>query len=316
MDAQDRELFAAGIAHAVAAGGPADVDAALAELGWADAFAAEPATAVAVLFEAQGAVAATSSELDDVLAAALGAADPAATAVVLPPVGRVDPPGTPGAAGDRVAVDGLATVALGARDTALVAVGDGRVVSVAAADLVATPVAGLDPDLGLATVTGEVPARDVAPAGAWTDAVAAGQLAVGHELVGAARTMLRLAREHALDRVQFDRPIAGFQAVRHRLADTFVAVEAADAALTAAAEEGTPFAAGVAKAIAGRSARTAARHCQQVLAGIGFTTEHDLHRYVRRTLVLDHLLGDTRSLTRRLGDDLRTAAHLPTILPL
>jgi hypothetical protein len=316
MDAQDRELFAAGIAHAVATGGPADVDAALAGLGWADAHADDPATAVAVLFEAQGAVAATSSALDHVLAAALGA-DPATTAVVLPPVGRVEPPGAPVGEGDgRVTIDGLATVALGTREAALVAVGDGRVVSVAAADLDVTPVAGLDPALGLVTVAGVVPAEDRAPVGAWTDAVAAGQLAVGHELVGAARTMLRLAREHALHRVQFDRPIAGFQAVRHRLADTFVAVEAAEAALTAAGEEGTPFAAGVAKAIAGRGARTAARHCQQVLAGIGFTTEHDLHRYVRRTLVLDHLLGDSRSLTRRLGDDLRTAGRLPAILPL
>ena len=40
----------------------------------------------------------------------------------------------------------------------------------------------------------------------------------------------RLAREHALERVQFDRPIAGFQAVRHRLAEGLVAIEAADAA--------------------------------------------------------------------------------------
>ena len=40
----------------------------------------------------------------------------------------------------------------------------------------------------------------------------------------------RLAREHAVDRVQFDRPIAGFQAVRHRLAESLVAIEAADAA--------------------------------------------------------------------------------------
>ena len=51
---------------------------------------------------------------------------------------------------------------------------------------------------------------------------------------GASRTMLDLAREHAVERVQFDRPIAGFQAVRHRLAETLVAIEAADAALDAA----------------------------------------------------------------------------------
>jgi hypothetical protein len=44
------------------------------------------------------------------------------------------------------------------------------------------------------------------------------------------RAMLALARSHALDRVQFGRPLAGFQAVRHRLAETLVALEGASAA--------------------------------------------------------------------------------------
>ena len=86
--------------------------------------------------------------------------------------------------------------------------------------------------------------------------------------------------------------------------------------LDAAWDDGTPLTAALAKAVAGRSARTVARHCQQVLAGIGFTTEHALHRYVRRALVLDHLLGDARSLTRRLGEDLLARRTLPSILPL
>jgi alkylation response protein AidB-like acyl-CoA dehydrogenase len=125
-----------------------------------------------------------------------------------------------------------------------------------------------------------------------------------------------MARDHALERIQFGRPIASFQAVRHRLAESFVAVEAADAALAAAWDDGSALGAAVAKAVAGRSARTAARHCQQVLAGIGFTTEHPLHRYVRRVVVLDRLLGDARSLTRSLGDDLVVRGSLPSILPL
>jgi alkylation response protein AidB-like acyl-CoA dehydrogenase len=72
----------------------------------------------------------------------------------------------------------------------------------------------------------------------------------------------------------------------------------------------------MAKATAGRSARTAARHCQQVLAGIGFTTEHDLHRYVRRILVLDQLFGSHTVLTKRLGEQLLAAGALPPPLPL
>ncbi|HEX6422614.1 MAG TPA: acyl-CoA dehydrogenase family protein [Acidimicrobiales bacterium] len=77
-----------------------------------------------------------------------------------------------------------------------------------------------------------------------------------------------------------------------------------------------PRAAAVAKAVAGRSAQTVARHCQQVLAGIGFTAEHDLHLYVRRVILLDRLLGDSRSLTRRLGEDLLARRSLPSIVPL
>ena len=98
---------------------------------------------------------------------------------------------------------------------------------------------------------------------AWPTRVAAGQRALAHELVGVSRTMLRLAREHAVDRVQFDRPIAGFQAVRHRLADSLVAIEAADAAADRGWDDGTPLTAALAKAVAGRNARTVARHASR-----------------------------------------------------
>ncbi len=53
--------------------------------------------------------------------------------------------------------------------------------------------------------------------------------ALGWWLVGSARGMLALARQHALDRVQFGKPISSFQAVRHRLAETLVAIEGAEA---------------------------------------------------------------------------------------
>ena len=130
--------------------------------------------------------------------------------------------------------------------------------------------------------------------------------------------MLELARTHALERVQFGRPIGAFQAVRHRLADSLVAIEAAASLLDAAWDDPSPVTAGMAKAFAGRSARTVARHCQQVLAGIGFTTEHPLHRYVRRTLVLDQLLGAGSVLTHQLGSDIlgrRAAGGLPPVTP-
>ena len=61
--------------------------------------------------------------------------------------------------------------------------------------------------------------------------LANGRKALGWWLVGASRAMLALARQHALDRVQFGRPVASFQAIRHRLADTLVAIEGAEATL-------------------------------------------------------------------------------------
>jgi alkylation response protein AidB-like acyl-CoA dehydrogenase len=128
--------------------------------------------------------------------------------------------------------------------------------------------------------------------------------------------MLQLARDHAVARMQFGRPIAAFQAVRHRLADSLVAIEAADAAIGGAWDDGSSLTAAMAKAVAGRSARTVARHCQQVLAGIGFTTEHPFHHYLRRVLVLDGLLGDARTLTTQLGQDLLGRRDLPAPLPL
>jgi alkylation response protein AidB-like acyl-CoA dehydrogenase len=176
--------------------------------------------------------------------------------------------------------------------------------------------AGIDPWLGVIEVTGEVARATAAGPAEWRAAVALGQLALGHELVGASRRMLELAREHALDRIQFGQPIARFQAIRHRLAETLVALEMADGLLGAAWLDRSPQTAAMAKALAGRASRTAARHCQQVLAGIGFTTEHDLHRSVRRILVLEQVLGASRALTRELGTEILEQHRLPALLPL
>ncbi|WP_231639482.1 acyl-CoA dehydrogenase family protein [Mycobacterium sp. Marseille-P9652] len=149
------------------------------------------------------------------------------------------------------------------------------------------------------------------------DALAAGRRALGWWLVGTARAMLLLARQHAVDRVQFGRRIASFQAVRHRLAETLVAIEGAEAALHVATDEpGEGLASLLAKAAAGQAALTAARHCQQVLGGIGFTAEHGLHHHVKRSLVLDGLLGSTRDLTREAGKVLLANGFAPRLAHL
>ena len=150
----------------------------------------------------------------------------------------------------------------------------------------------------------------------WRRSVAVGQLALSHQLVGAARSMLQLARAHAVERVQFERPISSFQAVRHRLADGLVAIEAAEASLAGAWDDRSPFSASLAKAMAGKSARIVSRHAQQVLAGMGFTAEHPLHRFVKRALTLDQLLGAAGAVTESIGEQLIQSRTLPAGLPL
>ncbi|MDX3308519.1 acyl-CoA dehydrogenase family protein [Streptomyces sp. NPDC054884] len=188
------------------------------------------------------------------------------------------------------------------------------------------PAGPLDPGLPLLRAE----PGDLPPA-----AMAAGRRALGWWLLGTGRAMLKLAREHVLDREQFGRPLASFQALRHRLAETYVALEGAEAVLVAAGAAQAGSAAGVAavaldddtaildhtrallaKAAAGRAALTAARHCQQALGGIGFTAEHALHRHVKRALVLDGLLGSTRELKREAGRLLLRETRAPRLVDL
>ena len=288
------------------------------DLGWSDALAEDRRAAVSLLFECQGAAQVTSSALSPLLAVGLGLDDHPAT-VLLPPLRTRHAPGR--LLGERCAVRGLATGALDRSESVLVvaAAEHGHTaVAVPTTELSSRPVGGIDPLLGLLDVGGDVALQDAEPGGPvdWAAAVALGHLALGHELVGAARAMLELARSHALERIQFGRPVATFQAVRHRLADSLVAIEAAAAVLAAAWDDPSPVNAAIAKSSAGRGARSVARHCQQVLAGIGFTTEHPFHRYYRRTMVLDQLLGAGTELTAELGAEVLRSRTLPPVLPL
>ena len=334
ISGDDRRLFEESLRRATRSRTGAALDRALADLDWPDALADDARVAVSLLFELQGAANATSGALDQVLAGALG--QEAAAAVVLPVPGRWHAPGV--LRDERLEVHGVVAGGLRGHATALVVARAGEshvALAVDPARLTGRAVTGLDPALDLVEVTaarpgggGLDPALDLVEVTAagpgarvlgpvdWRAAVALGQLALGHEMVGASRRMLELACEHAAARVQFGRPIAMFQAVRHRLADTLVAVEAAAAMLDAAWLDRAPQTAAMAKATAGRGARVAARHCQQVLAGIGFTTEHPFHRYARRILVLEQLLGATPALTRELGTEIIESGHLPALLPL
>ena len=232
MEDEELALFAGAVTRATDTANGEALDRALEDLGWRDALAADPQAAVSLLFDAAGRANATSSALDWLLADALGAGPD--TAVVLPLLRTWSPPGL--VESGRCAVAGLGTAPLTGQSKALVMATtheDSVACEVPVAALLLRPVEGIDPALGLLEVGGNVePDRwiPISPE-VWNEAIALGQLALSHELIGAARTMLELARQHAIERVQFGRPIAMFQAVRHRLADSLIAIEAADSLL-------------------------------------------------------------------------------------
>lgn len=323
IEADDRALLQETV-HSALAG--ADEDAAtdeiLAQLGWRDLLAEEPADAIDLVFDALGRTGRAATALDDVLAAALGAQPRADLAVLLPPFAAWDPPGRIDADGLRA--EGLGTPrAAGAGELLVVcgAASEPWAVTVATKDAEVAAVGGIDPEAGLQRIRlagAQESAASAArlPETAWHAAVAHGRRALAHQIGGAARTMLDLARSHALEREQFGRPIAKFQAVRHRLADTLVALEALEATLAAAREAPGPVTAALASAQAGRTLRTAATHCQQVLAGVGFTAEHSFHRFLKRALALEGIFGSTDEIVVSIGRELLAARRVPTLIEL
>lgn len=108
------------------------------------------------------------------------------------------------------------------------------------------------------------------------------------EQLGAADRCLEMARDHALQRRAFGRPIGGFQAIKHRLADMYVKNELARSnayyaawALEAEAPE-LGSAAAAARIAATEASEFAARENIQVHGGIAITWEADPHLYLRR----------------------------------
>jgi hypothetical protein len=323
IDADERALMEQAVrgalTRAVASGD--DADAVLSKLGWQEMLRDEPDDAIAIVFGALGRTNAVATALDDVLATALGLEPRADLAVVLPPFGGFSPPGSE--AGELRA-DGLATTRAAHARELLVVCGTGsllRAVIVPVEAAAIRRVVGIDPDAGLHAIRVRAPveAREGGTSldsEAWSKAIALGRRALSHQIEGSCRTMLDLARTHALEREQFGRPIARFQAVRHRLAEALVAVEALAAALGATRDAPGPETAALAKAVAGRSARTVARHAQQVLAGIGFTTEHAFHRHLKRAMALEGLLGSADAIALDVGRRLLAEREVPTLIEL
>jgi hypothetical protein len=182
------------------------------------------------------------------------------------------------------------------------------------ADLVTAPLKTFDPTLEWFEATVAAPA-DLVATTSWDSAVDAARRALAAELIALSHEVLRLAVAHTGTRTQFGAPIAAFQAVRHRLADSRVAITAAEGLLDVAFDDGGPLAARLAKAQAGRAHQLVSGHAVQVCGAIGATLEHPLHTFIDRGVVLDSLLGRWDALVSELGDlVLTTTTAMPRLV--
>lgn len=143
---------------------------------------------------------------------------------------------------------------------------------------------------------GGAEAADPGPALTRTGVSAAAALAA--EAVGAAGQALALTVEYVQVREQFGRPVGSFQAVKHRLADLYVRVEAARSAAYYAAWELGPVSARLALAQGLEALRAAAGEAIQLHGGIGFTWEHHAHLYFKRAASDELLFGPVHALRR------------------
>ena len=132
------------------------------------------------------------------------------------------------------------------------------------------------------------------------------RIALASEALGGAEQVLEMTTEYVKQRVQFGRPIGSFQALKHRLADMMVQVEAAKSAAWYAAcvaDEGTEElaeAAATAKSYCCDAFYDCAASAIQLHGGVGYTWEHDVQLYFKRARASATLLGSPSWQRERL----------------
>lgn len=212
---------------------------------------------------------------------------------------------------DRRALEDLASgAAIGAVvfDRELVVNGDIAevVVAVEGSQLVrwhefsAEPLASLDPTRRLARLD----PGGRSPIGTDPGIGDAAALLMAAEQVGAATRCLELTVEYAKQRVQFGRPIGGFQALKHRMADMYVAVQTARSVVDEALAHPGPVAAARARLAASEAFCAVAADAIQLHGGIAITWEHDMHLYFKRAHSSAQLLGAPEDQLHRLESEL------------
>lgn len=281
----------------------------LAELGWDEVVAEDASTALRTLFEIKGEMVSSADALTPTLARHLARLtnDPAmANATVALP----SPYGASSCDGDVLTVDAVVLSPLAA--TLVVAVGD-RLAMVSTEGLATTPMRGTDETLGLTRVSGTASGCAWIHGATWTQLETHARWLLACELVGIGRHVVTAAVEYTKVRVQYGKPIGVFQALQHRLASAHVAVVGAGHIAAEAGVSGDAWVALVAKCAAGRAAEDACTQAQQCYGAIGFTWEHEFHRYLRRTYVLDQLLGNWRMSEQKIGRKLQESGVVPRI---
>jgi alkylation response protein AidB-like acyl-CoA dehydrogenase len=195
-------------------------------------------------------------------------------------------------------LEGDAGAVLGGLDAEvlLLSAGDDLALVRPGPEVAVAPSTGIDPT----RPAGKVVCSGVEPEavfrGGRKTALALGRALAAAEAAGGARACTEAAVAYAKERVQFGRPVAGFQAVKHLCAEMLVGTELATAAAWDAARAGVDgeeadFASAVAAEVALDAFVRCAERNIQVHGGIGFTWEHDAHLYLRRAQSLRGVFG-------------------------
>ncbi len=204
-------------------------------------------------------------------------------------------------------------------DVAIVAARSGAgmalfIVQLDAPGVTCTTLESLDPTRGQARFDFHRAPAELLAADGWPVLRAAldrAAVLAAFEQIGGAESALWMARDYALERHAFGRPIGSFQAIKHKLADMYVSLVLARSncyygawAMADGAAE-LPEAAAAARVSATQAFRQCAAENIQIHGGMGFTWEMDCHLYYRRAHLLGVSLGGLAQWQERLIEQLR-----------
>lgn len=180
----------------------------------------------------------------------------------------------------------------------VLAVGDGRIERWS--DVTSQTLTPMDPTRRLARLT----PGSVTPIGHDPGLADIAAILLAAEQIGAASRCLDLTVEYTKQRVQFGRPIGSFQALKHRMADLYVAVESARAVVGEAIATPGATTAALARLSASEAFTAVAGEAIQMHGGIAITWEHDIQLYFKRAYSSAELLGSPTEMLRRVESEL------------